>query len=367
MLFSHSILTAALAGVATAWPFSASHSVHEKRSEPSSGWVKRDVLYRRAILPMKVGLAQSNLDRAWEWLEEVSHPTSEKYGKHWSAKQVAEAFRPSHESVEAVKAWLTSSGISADRIGHSQSLSWLEFDATVDEAEDLLKTTYHAYEHDESGQPHVACDQYSIPSHLQQHIDIVSPTVHFDAKIKPRNPSEDLEKRADVKGIGKGVGKPGGGSLPKGGWRIGEHKHKKLQQDLTYCDTYITPDCLRALYGFPVNNKANAKNSYGIVEYTPQSYLPSDLDLFFANFSTSQIGNRPTLDSIDGGALQNTSQSFDFNGEADLDLQYAMSLVYPQQVTLYQAGDPVEGASFNNFLDGESSPTKENPTPTMTC
>lgn len=28
-----------------------------------------------------------------------------------------------------------------------------------------------------------------------------------------------------------------------------------------------------------------------------------------------------------------------------------MSLVYPQKVTLYQVGDLVEGASFNNFLD----------------
>ena len=26
--------------------------------------------------------------------------------------------------------------------------------------------------------------------------------------------------------------------------------------------------------------------------------------------------------------------------------------VYPQTVTLYQTGDLVEGASFNNFLDG---------------
>jgi hypothetical protein len=26
-------------------------------------------------------------------------------------------------------------------------------------------------------------------------------------------------------------------------------------------------------------------------------------------------------------------------------------IVYPQKVTLYQTGDTVEGASFNNFLD----------------
>jgi tripeptidyl-peptidase-1 len=34
-----------------------------------------------------------------------------------------------------------------------------------------------------------------------------------------------------------------------------------------------------------------------------------------------------------------------------LDLEYAMTLVYPQKVTLYQVGDLVEGASFNDFLD----------------
>jgi len=28
-----------------------------------------------------------------------------------------------------------------------------------------------------------------------------------------------------------------------------------------------------------------------------------------------------------------------------------MTLVYPQKVTLYQVGDLVEGASFNNLLD----------------
>ena len=40
------------------------------------------------------------------------------------------------------------------------------------------------------------------------------------------------------------------------------------------------------------------------------------------------------------------------NGESDLDLQYAMALVGKSQpVTLYQVGDLVEGASFNNLLD----------------
>ncbi|TKA24573.1 hypothetical protein B0A54_17540 [Friedmanniomyces endolithicus] len=239
---------------------------------------------------MKVGLAQSNVDQGWNWLKEVSVPTSSKYGQHWSAKDIAEAFAPSNETVDAAKNWLTMAGISESRIKQSQGLNWLEFDATVDEAEELLKTKYHVYEHEATGQPHVACDEYSIPTHLREHIDLVYPTVHFDAKIKSRDDGLELEKRDGTFGHGRG---------PRG----------------------------------------------------PGAYVPSDLDLFFANFSQRSIGERPIFDSIDGGVNQQTNMSFNFNGESDLDLEYSMTLVYPQPVTLYQVGDLVEGASFNNFLD----------------
>lgn len=45
------------------------------------------------------------------------------------------------------------------------------------------------------------------------------------------------------------------------------------------------------------------------------------------------------------GYDQTLFQGFSVNGEADLDLQYAMALVgATQNVTLYQAGDLYEGA-----------------------
>lgn len=97
------------------------------------------------------------------------------------------------------------------------------------------------------------------------------------------------------------------------------------------------------------------------MEYTPQSYLPADLDLFFKNFSSSQIGQRPVFNGIDGGklflcinwlyishelrgVLQTIEEDFGLNGESNLDLQYSMALVGKSQpVTLYQVGDLVEG------------------------
>lgn len=226
-MFFHSLgVVGALAILAVTSP--VPHAVHEVRTAIPPGWEKREILDRRAILPMKVALAQGNLDKGWDWLKDVSQPTSANYGKHWSAKDVAEAFAPSQGTVDAVKAWLASAGIDGTRVRQSQSLNWLEFSATVDEAEELLKTRYNVYEH-ESGQPHIACEEYSIPAHLQEHVEFVYPTVHFDAKLKARGLSEDaagdlaVEKRDSDsnRGRGWGPGKPWGPwKPPGGGWRI---------------------------------------------------------------------------------------------------------------------------------------------------
>ena len=131
----------------------------------------------------------------------------------------------------------------------------------MDEAESLLKTEYHVYEH-ESGQPHIACTEYSLPKHIQDHVDFLTPTVHFDVRIKPRSDNK-LERRQSEDqepDAAKTVGIPGSGSLPK----LGHFFPKdELIKELQQCDEQITPDCLRALYEFSANNQSNSENSYG--------------------------------------------------------------------------------------------------------
>lgn len=338
-------LLAAFLATSSASPLSTPHVVHEKRTSAPHGWVKRAELGRRMVLPMRIALAQENLHKGDDWLMDVSHPTSSKYGQHWSAEDIATAFAPSESTVNAVKDWLSSAGITSERIKQSQSLGWLSFDASVEEAESLLRTKYHVYEHQETGQPHIACEDYNIPATLQSKIDFITPTLHFDAKLQPRYAKSEKEKRAVSQHINPG--NPSGGNIPK----YQPLAKSNLIKELSDCDKQITPNCLRALYKFPPGLTSNPNNSYGIVEYTPQAYVPSDLDLFFKNFSTKQVGNRPIFDSIDGGTIQQNVTGFDYNGESNLDLEYAMTLVYPQNVTLYQVGDNQMGASFNNFLD----------------
>lgn len=106
-------------------------------------------------------------------------------------------FAPSQDSVDAVRAWLVDSGIEPTRISISKGLNWLKFDATVEEAESLFHTEYKVFGHD-SGKEHIACDEYSIPADLSQHVDFITPTVQFDVKVpnKPKMKKRDaIQKR----------------------------------------------------------------------------------------------------------------------------------------------------------------------------
>ncbi|KIJ32810.1 hypothetical protein M422DRAFT_265293 [Sphaerobolus stellatus SS14] len=340
MRFISAVVVALSFGLSLASPsLETRRVVHEKRNFDPPGWSRARKLADDVVLPMRFGLKQSNVDRLEELLMDVSHPESPNYGNHWDPNQIADMFAPSQESIEAVRAWLHSAGFAPERIKLSNGRGWLDVKATTAEVEKLLDAEYHVYAHKDGGE-HIACNSYSVPSHLREHIDIILPTVNFDTRITPR-PSSNKKRSTERKA-----------SINKHIVTTGQKaKSPPVPSSLANCDENITPDCLRALYNFNYKPIATKKNSYGIVEYTPQAFLQGDLDLFFGNFSPSLVGKSPTFISIDGGVAQTEDQSFDFNGESDLDLEYGMTLVAPQQVTLYQAGDLVMGASFNNLLD----------------
>lgn len=333
------LVSLALLGSASPTSHRSDHIIHEKRSGPPAGWQARDRVDGDIKVPLRIGLKQRNLHLGAQFLDEVSNPRSSKYGQHWTADDIIDMFSPSEESADEVTSWLADSGFAPERINQHANKGWIEVsDATVAEIEDLLQTEYYVYGH-KHGQSHVACEEYSVPADLgANHIDVILPTVQFDAQLKKR-------QKRDNSGLAPLVAN-NTGSLPKLGKDIDINA---ISTDLSDCDAQITPDCLRALYNFTTGTLNGS--SYGIVEYGYQSYLPGDLDLFFTNFSTEQVGARPLLDSVDGGEPQSLLQTFSFNGESDLDLEYSMTLSYPQQITLFQVGDGEEGASFNNFLD----------------
>lgn len=63
--------------------------------------------------------------------------------------------------------------------------NWLEANVTISEAEELLQTDYYVYSHEPSGTEHIACGTaYHLPEHVAKHVDLVTPTLHFDVRVK---------------------------------------------------------------------------------------------------------------------------------------------------------------------------------------
>jgi len=72
VLLQHASLVAALyAGLVTSAPGAWRHVVHEERGAHGKDWVKGDKVDGAAILPIRIGLTQTNLDDGHDLLMEV--------------------------------------------------------------------------------------------------------------------------------------------------------------------------------------------------------------------------------------------------------------------------------------------------------
>jgi tripeptidyl-peptidase-1 len=58
----------ALVALASAAPAPGKRVVHEKREKPASDWLRGSRIEGSAILPIRIGLAQSNLHKGHEFL-----------------------------------------------------------------------------------------------------------------------------------------------------------------------------------------------------------------------------------------------------------------------------------------------------------
>lgn len=244
--------------------------LHERRTHTPSGWKQSHKASPNTILPLRFGLTQSNIANIEDLLNDVAHPDSPNYGNHWTAAQIAQTFAPSKETIDTVREWLLWNGFDEKRVKVTKTKSWIEVNATVEEAEELLRTDYHVYAHD-SGKEHigtgfhlprisrlmlismiyyVVSDSYHLPAHIVPHIEIITPSVHFNAIIA---------KRRTGSSSAHDIGQPGVGITPKTTGRI-----ETLLTELEDCDKQITPICLRALYGLIYEPLSPHQNSYGI-------------------------------------------------------------------------------------------------------
>ena len=149
-----SLVALTLALLSSAEPFPSPYGIHEKRTHPPPGWSLTRRHDAASTIPLRFALKQRNIEDIGNYLYDVSHPKSPSYGKHWTAGDIARTFAPSDETVDVVRSWLIASGIGAGRIALGRSKGWIQVDATVEEAEELVNAQYNVYTHT-SGKEHV--------------------------------------------------------------------------------------------------------------------------------------------------------------------------------------------------------------------
>ncbi|CZR58662.1 related to serine protease [Phialocephala subalpina] len=327
-------------------PTPATHALHEKRSVIPRLWERGSRIESDAILPVRIGLTQNNLDNGYEYLMDVSHPDSPNFGKHWTADEVHDIFAPAQDAVEAVRDWLISAGVKATEIVHSDNKGWLAMNIPTWQAEELFQTEYHEHIHSDSGAVKVGCDEYYLPDHIRPHVDYITPGVKLSATLK-----KSKTKRSSTPHHKPGPFKKLPGHFSH--W-VPPTAAGTLPADLQDCGRNITPTCLKALYQIPNATIKDSVNQLGLYE-SGDIYSQEDLNSFFADYAPYvPQGTHPLLDSIDGGQAPVDPGSEYNTGESDIDMDIAYSLIYPQTVTLYQVDDNIEAftdGGFNTFLD----------------
>jgi tripeptidyl-peptidase-1 len=62
---------AAIVALVNAAPAPVKHVLHEERSTPSRDWIKGARIEKNAVIPMRIGLTQTNLEKGYEYIMEV--------------------------------------------------------------------------------------------------------------------------------------------------------------------------------------------------------------------------------------------------------------------------------------------------------
>ncbi|KAG6004438.1 hypothetical protein E4U43_000737, partial [Claviceps pusilla] len=251
-------------------------------------------------------------------------PSSAKYGHYYKRDQVIDLFAPKQATIDAVKNWLVKSGVSAQNITLSKNRGWIKFHSSVQKLQSLVKADYHVYEHLRSRSDHIGTEAYSLPADIAPLVDFVLPGTTF----------AEFRRKINKKGISLGptVERFMPFTQPQ------QEEFMRLRNGTSACDRYITPQCIKAIYGIPEGTLNNTENSLGIFESLGDVYAQEDLDAFYERMASNiPAGTGPDLDLING-ATAPIAPGF-AGSESSLDFQMAIPIIYPQKTTLFQVGN----------------------------
>ncbi|KAH8986019.1 subtilisin-like protein [Lactarius akahatsu] len=314
-----SFLLAAFASVASGAP----RTLKLRQSiAPPRNWVDLGPAPPTHVIPLRIALPQPRFPELEEHLTEISDPFHERYGEHLSKEDVEALVAPHPSSVNAVHEWLESHGIRKEACHRSPAGDWVTVRLPVAQAEKMLGTEFRMWKHTQDGDVLVRTTEYSLPAHLDKHIELIQPTTAFNrakgqhttfrfSPVPDVAPSSLSDDKISVEGSGVTVDPS--------------------------CNTTITVSCLKQLYNaVGYVPKATNKNAIALTGYLEEFANFADLQQFYADQVPAAVGSSFDVVLINGG--QNNQTLDEAGPEADLDVQFGLGISFPTPGTFYSTG-----------------------------
>ncbi|KAL8707248.1 MAG: hypothetical protein Q9220_007691 [cf. Caloplaca sp. 1 TL-2023] len=267
-------------------------------------------------LRFRIALKQEDAYGFEQHVLAISDPDDPKYGQHMSQDDLKSMLRPSSDASAAILGWLHTEGVPSSDI--EDTGDWVNFHVSTVEAERILDTKFYYYTNSVNKMERIRTLQYSVPRDLHSYVHMIQPTTRF-GQVSPQR------------------------STIYQHFEIGEAKNSMSrypgsQLNATFCNTTITPQCLRDLYHIG-NFRGTAKNGnkIGVCGYLEEYAKFNDFSQFTAEYAPYAAKENFTYVLINGG-LATQDDTVDDDVEANLDVQYAYPLSYPTPAFYYSTG-----------------------------
>jgi tripeptidyl-peptidase-1 len=349
----HKCLLAALLGLAITSVHAAPSVILEQAKGIPPGWRFQGNADASDKITLFVALKQPGVEELKARLNQRQNPGHPSFGRHLSRDEVLRHRQPADAS--AVAGWLKASGI---RTLNNQG-NVISFEASAQSVKSLFEADlgYYAYngtEADGDTDPVLRALSYKIPAWLRDYIDFVHPIANFmpprrpnghrrRPKWRPRPQPKPTKKystttqlaittttSATTKASPISITTTTTSRAPT---------HEELFPNLP-CFPATVPDCIKRLYNitYTAPRRPPSPVRFGIAGFLEQWILRSDVDLFLDTFTPTLPPSYNFTVELLHNATNPQDSPRNAGIEASLDVEYAMALGYPTNITYYITG-----------------------------
>lgn len=319
------LTTLALAGLSTA----KNIKVEETPVLPN-GWEKIDQAVDPShVLRLSIAMRQPDIKNLETGLRKRDATCGKYIQRHLSQKEALALRNPDDKDVDQVLSWLKSKGVAAKA---TSDKDWIHVKTTVEEAQDLLDAKIGFYQFGDQ-EPVLRTRDYSVPESLADSVHFIHPIANF------MRPTREL-------------------TTPDPDFTPDMLKSLQLDKRASIpCTRAVKPDCLREQFNisYPAYN-GTSPIRFGIAGFLEEYANYADAEDFLRIYAKPLHEARYNFSTQLINGAKNSQDLFDSGNEAALDVQYAMALGYPTNITYYLA----DGRGPQLGDDGEQVPEEYN-------